>query len=86
MTETHVDEAVTVQGEWVVPTVSDVEPKRRFCALCGRPIARPYWRAAPAGEPLVFCEPAHADLYATYWLPVHGGQSAATTAGGVAGA
>lgn len=59
-------------GEWVVPAVSYVEPKRRFCALCGRPIARRYWRAAPIGSPLPFCEPAHADLYLTYWLPLYG--------------
>ncbi len=59
-------------GEWITPAVSYVEPKRLFCALCGRPIARRYWRASPAGEPLTFCEPAHADLYLTYWLPAYG--------------
>jgi hypothetical protein len=63
-------------GRWVTPSVSYVEPKRLFCALCGRPIARRYWRAAPAGRPLPFCEPGHADLYLTYWLPTH---SAANT-------
>ena len=73
MTEPAMPESSRVPGEWVTPTVSYVEPKRRFCALCGRPIARRYWRAAPAVEPLTFCEPAHADLYVAYWLPVHGG-------------
>jgi hypothetical protein len=61
-----------LSGEWITPSVSYVEPKRRFCALCGRPIARRYWRAAPTGEFLPFCEPAHVDLYLTYWLPTYG--------------
>jgi hypothetical protein len=64
-----------IPGEWIVPAVSYVEPKRRFCALCGRPIARRYWRAAPAGQPLPFCEPAHAELYVSYWRPTYGGGS-----------
>ncbi|MEA2530949.1 MAG: hypothetical protein QOG89_2593 [Thermomicrobiales bacterium] len=62
----------SIAGEWVYPTVSYIEPKRLFCALCGRPIARRYWRSSPAGEALPFCEPAHADLYVTYWLPTYG--------------
>ena len=57
-------------GEWIIPAVSYVEPKRLFCALCGRPIARRYWRAAPAGDSLTFCDPSHVDLYVTYWLPL----------------
>lgn len=61
-----------IGGEWVTPPVSYVEPQRRFCALCGRPIARRYWRAAPTGTPLPFCDPAHAELYVTYWLPTYG--------------
>jgi hypothetical protein len=64
-----------IPGEWITPSVSYVEPKRLFCALCGRPIARRYWRAAPASEPLPFCEPAHAELYLTYWLPIYGGNA-----------
>jgi hypothetical protein len=58
-------------GEWVTPPVSYVEPMRIFCALCGRPIARRHWRAAPAGEVLSFCDPAHEELYRTYWLPTY---------------
>jgi hypothetical protein len=58
-------------GSWITPSVSYVEPKRLACALCGRPIARRYWSAAPAGKPLIFCEPAHADLYVSYWLPTY---------------
>lgn len=61
----------STSGEWITPAVSYVEPKRLFCALCGRPIARRYWRASPAGESLPFCEPTHAELYVTYWLPTH---------------
>ena len=61
-------------GTWITPHVSYVEPLRLSCAFCGRPIARRYWSAAPAGVPLVFCEPRHADLYLSYWLPTHGTQ------------
>ncbi|HET7092809.1 MAG TPA: hypothetical protein VFI22_05000 [Thermomicrobiales bacterium] len=51
-------------GEWVTPAVSYVEPSRRFCAYCGRPIARRYWReSTPAGD-LAFCQPAHAAMNA----------------------
>jgi hypothetical protein len=59
-------------GTWVTPPVSYVEPLRLSCAFCGRPIARRYWSAAPNDESLVFCEPRHADLYVSYWLPTHG--------------
>lgn len=54
------------EGRWVTPPVSYVEPVRRFCALCGRPIARRYFEAAPNGGPLAFCQPEHAELYRTY--------------------
>jgi hypothetical protein len=66
------DGELRISGDWITPSVSYVEPKRLFCTLCGRPIARRYWRAAPQGKPLPFCEPAHAELYLTYWLPTHG--------------
>jgi hypothetical protein len=59
-------------GEWVVPSVSYVEPLRNACALCGRPIPRRYWRSAAHGADLKFCGPDHAELYETYWMPVHG--------------
>jgi hypothetical protein len=58
-----------VEGRWVDPPVSYVEPARRFCALCGRPISRRYFQAAPLGEPFNFCQPEHADLYLTYERP-----------------
>ena len=54
------------EGEWVMPAVSYVDPVRRHCALCGRPIARRYWREAMAGAERTFCDPGHAALYATY--------------------
>ena len=60
-----------IPGEWISPSVSYVEPKRLACALCGRPIARRYWKSSPAGEPLIFCEPAHAELYLSYWIPTY---------------
>ncbi len=59
-------------GSWVAPPVSYVEPLRLSCAFCGRPIARRYWSAAPKGDTLIFCNPEHAELYVSYWLPVHG--------------
>lgn len=72
MTESTTSETRPELGEWITPSVSYVEPRRRACALCGRPIARRYWRAAPAGAALPFCDPTHADLYRTYWLPLYG--------------
>jgi len=60
------------QGEWVLPSISYVEPARRHCALCGRPIARRYWRAAVAGETRNFCDPDHEALYRSYWIPTWG--------------
>jgi hypothetical protein len=61
-----------VDGEWIVPTVSYVEPQRIACTLCGRPIARKYWRVSINDRALVFCEPYHAGLYESYWIPTHG--------------
>ena len=53
-------------GEWVQPDVSYIDPVRRFCAYCGRPIARRYWeqRGGRYGE--VYCNTAHAAAQATY--------------------
>ncbi|MCA9879009.1 MAG: hypothetical protein KC442_14555 [Thermomicrobiales bacterium] len=54
-------------GEWVTPEVNYVDPERRFCAYCGRPIARRYWRVSShAGESAAYCSPEHAALDATY--------------------
>ena len=53
-------------GEWIMPPVSYVDPTRRFCELCGRPIARRYWQARTERGEVIFCDPAHAALYATY--------------------
>jgi hypothetical protein len=51
---------------WVTPEVSYVDPARRFCQFCGRPIARRFWKVETRGDVAIFCDPAHADLYATY--------------------
>jgi hypothetical protein len=59
-------------GRWVTPAVSYVDPLRLSCALCGRPIARRHWREEIDGDERIFCEPAHAELYETYWLEVYG--------------
>jgi hypothetical protein len=56
----------TEDGEWVTPAVSYVDPVRRSCELCGRPIARRYWRVIREGRELVYCQPEHARLSATY--------------------
>jgi hypothetical protein len=61
-------------GTWVIPPVSYVEPDRRSCAFCGRPIARQYWQSAPDGTIRSFCDPSHSDLYLSYWLPLYGSQ------------
>jgi hypothetical protein len=53
-------------GEWIMPPVSYVDPTRRFCELCGRPIARRYWQARTERGKGIFCDPAHAALYTTY--------------------
>lgn len=56
-------------GQWIEPDVSYVEPLRNACACCGRPIARQYWQTTIDGTPRRFCDPAHADLFVSYWLP-----------------
>ena len=50
-------------GAWIEPEVSYVDPARRHCHLCGRPIARRYWSVLVAGEALAFCDPDHADRW-----------------------
>ena len=54
-------------GHWIEPDVNYVDPERRFCAYCGRPIARRYWEAqAGDGEMAAYCSPEHAERKATY--------------------
>lgn len=71
MAETITSSANDPRGEWTTPSISYVEPQRRFCALCGRPIARRYWRAVVEGETFPFCNPAHAEMYTDYWMQVY---------------
>ena len=56
----------TARGGWIVPAVSYVDPVRRFCAYCGRPIARQYWATPRDEEERTYCSPAHADRDTTY--------------------
>ncbi|MFM9105751.1 MAG: hypothetical protein ACKOWF_03530 [Chloroflexota bacterium] len=49
-------------GEWIVPDVSYVDPQRLFCALCGRPIARRYWRVSGDPDGRAYCEIRHAGM------------------------
>ena len=60
-------------GEWVIPAVSYVDPTRRFCRFCGRPIARRFWQTETKGGAGIFCDPAHAALYATYPISIGAG-------------
>jgi hypothetical protein len=53
-------------GEWITPAVSYVDPTRRFCELCGRPIARRFWQVRTERGTGIFCDPGHAALYTTY--------------------
>jgi hypothetical protein len=62
-------------GEWITPPVSYVDPSRRFCAFCGRPIARRYWQVKEGVERLTFCDPAHAPRRTTYPNKITNGQS-----------
>jgi hypothetical protein len=57
---------VTSAGGWVTPPVSYVDPTRRFCEFCGRPIARRFWQVEMEHGVAIFCDPAHAALYTTY--------------------
>lgn len=59
-------------GEWITPHVSYIEPLRNACAFCGRPIARRYWQTTKHGPQLKFCNAAHAQLYESYTLEIHG--------------
>jgi hypothetical protein len=65
-TEQATNEVAAECGEWIVPSVSYVDPSRRFCAFCGRPIARRYWRVGTGGTDAIFCDPGHARLQVTY--------------------
>jgi hypothetical protein len=47
-------------GRWVEPAVSYIDPARRTCGYCGRPIARRYWEREEEGEGRAYCGPEHA--------------------------
>ena len=53
-------------GRWVVPEVSYIDPARRFCDYCGRPIARKFWQVTSDDEERAYCDPAHAAAQTTY--------------------
>ncbi|MDQ2652268.1 MAG: hypothetical protein M3Z20_04400 [Chloroflexota bacterium] len=68
-------------GRWVEPEVNYVAPERRFCAYCGRPIARRYWEAQGAGGDMTtYCSPEHADRKATYPKVLACSEAASTVA------
>ncbi len=55
-----------VRGRWVEPEGSYVNPARRFCAYCGRPIARRYREVERRGAVRRYRVPEHAASDATY--------------------
>lgn len=63
-------------GTWVTIELGYVDPQRRSCALCGRPLARRIWRERIAGNTLDFCNPDHVARYHSYWVPLYGAQMA----------
>jgi hypothetical protein len=55
-------EAPVPADGWVVTEVSYVDPAREFCAFCGRPLTRRFWRAFLEGTERRYCEPLHAEM------------------------
>ncbi len=53
-------------GRWIEPEVNYVDPVRRFCAFCGRPIARRFWETKGKSGATAYCSPEHAQRNATY--------------------
>lgn len=60
MSEQEGNKELKNSGRWVEPAVSYVDPARRFCGYCGRPIARRYWEREERGERRAYCGPGHA--------------------------
>lgn len=64
---------------WIMPRVSYVNPARLHCRFCGSPIPRRYWRVGDGENTGVFCNPAHAELFVSYSIPVWGHESTEAT-------
>ncbi len=67
-------------GRWHELIIPWYESSAVSCALCGQLIPRRAWAARVAGESLLFCGRRCEQIYRRYWLPRHGGGSAAGSA------
>ena len=59
-------------GEWQPSPVGYLEPHRVVCELCGQLVPGRYWLQTVGDVDHVFCNPDHAEMYETYWLPRYG--------------
>jgi hypothetical protein len=59
-------------GEWRTEPIGYLKPYDVVCELCGQLVPGRYWTEQVAGADRRFCDPGHAELYRTYWLPRHG--------------
>jgi hypothetical protein len=64
-------------GEWRTAPIGYLKPYDVSCALCGQLVPGRHWVAAVDDRERTFCDPRHADLYVSYWLPRHGSAEAA---------
>ena len=62
--------------EWQESPIGYMEPYSVVCDLCGQLVPGRYWAADVNGSDHIFCNPRHAELYETYWLPLHGQNAA----------
>lgn len=56
-------------GEWQHTDVGYLEPYHVVCDLCGQLVPGRHWVQSVEGSDHVFCNPRHAELYETYWVP-----------------
>jgi hypothetical protein len=59
-------------GEWRQSPIGYLEPYNVVCDLCGQLVPGRCWTEAIDGSERVFCNPRHAELYESYWLPRYG--------------
>jgi hypothetical protein len=64
-------------GEWRTEPIGYLKPYDVVCALCGQLVPGRHWVAAVDETERTFCDPRHAELYGSYWLPRHGDGGAA---------
>jgi hypothetical protein len=64
-----------MSGGWETEEIGYLKPYRTICALCGQLVPGAHWVEDVDGQKQVFCNPAHADLYRSYWLPRHGAKA-----------